>query len=456
MAICVAQSEDICEIQCIDISEGMDSEEDTTKSHILDSSKYKEELDLGTKTTGPMQPILDSYPYIGMGKDKRCFQTQWYKSFPWIEYSITRNSIFCFPCRNFPTQPQKGYLINQGYQKFRKVKEYLTTHGATNGHAMNVILWNHFKQFLIEGTIKEKFIALTKSTILERREYLKRLFKIIILCGKLELPLRGHYESKTSNNQGNYCEILNCLKEYDPFLIAYKPPGNAHYCSPQSQNQMLSAAGNLVVKYIASEIREAGYFAVMADDTRDVSSYEQFSICVRYVDKTKTPKESFIPFQKVEDLDAESLTKTLITTLNNNSINAICVAQAYDGASVMKGHLSGVQERYRQNHKMAIYVHCYAHKLNLVLISACKSVPQSRKFFNVLEDDDNATTLLHNLPDDIFSKLKSICTESDLKKSSILINKLRLLQPAKIRNKKITEFNAAVQKEREFFKLGYP
>ncbi|CAK9296649.1 unnamed protein product [Gordionus sp. m RMFG-2023] len=125
--------------------------------------------------------------------------------------------------------------------------------------------------------------------------------------------------------------------------MAYKPQGNAQYCSPPSQNQMLPAAGNIILKYIASEIREAGYFAVMADDTRDVSSYEQFNICVRYVDKTKTPKESFISFEKVVDLDAESLTKTLISTLNNNSINAICVAQAYDGVSVMKSHLSGVQ-----------------------------------------------------------------------------------------------------------------
>ncbi|XP_065318894.1 uncharacterized protein LOC135926889 [Gordionus sp. m RMFG-2023] len=287
------------------------------------SDNHTKELDLGTKTPKPIQPILSAYPCTGLGKDRRCFQPQWYKSFTWIEYSITRNAIFCFPCRNFPTQPQKGYLFVIGYQKFRKVKEFLTAHGETNGHATNVILWNHFKQSLIEGTIKEKFVALTKSEIM--------------------------------------------------------PPGNAHYCSPPLQNQMLSAAGNIILKYIASEIREAGYFDVMADDTRDVSSYEQFCICVRYVDKTNTPKEFFISFEKVVDLNAESLTKTLISTLNNNSINAICVAQAYDGASVMKGHLSGVQEKYRKNHKMAIYAHCYAHKLNLVLISACKYLPQSRK-----------------------------------------------------------------------------
>ncbi|CAK9301812.1 unnamed protein product [Gordionus sp. m RMFG-2023] len=43
-ALCVAQSEDICEIQCTDISEYIESEEDTTTSQILGSSKYKDLL----------------------------------------------------------------------------------------------------------------------------------------------------------------------------------------------------------------------------------------------------------------------------------------------------------------------------------------------------------------------------------------------------------------------------
>jgi len=47
------------------------------------------------------------------------------------------------------------------------------------------------------------------------------------------------------------------------------------------------------------------------------------------------------------------------------------IAQAYYGASVMSGHISGVQTWIREKYPEAIYLHCLAHKLNLVLVSTC-------------------------------------------------------------------------------------
>ena len=38
---------------------------------------------------------------------------------------------------------------------------------------------------------------------------------------KQELPFRGHNEKTSSLNQGNYVEILNLLKFYDPVLAEY-------------------------------------------------------------------------------------------------------------------------------------------------------------------------------------------------------------------------------------------
>ena len=44
------------------------------------------------------------------------------------------------------------------------------------------------------------------------------------------------------------------------------------------------------------------------------------------------------------------------------------VSQGYDGAAVMSGCVSGVQKRIRDLVPQAIYVHCHAHCLNLVLV----------------------------------------------------------------------------------------
>lgn len=65
----------------------------------------------------------------------------------------------------------------------------------------------------------------------------------------------------------------------------------------------------------------------------------------------------------------------IIATLQDNRLDiAGIVSQGYDGASVMSGHCSGVQQRIKVVAPQAVYVHCYAHCLNLVLVDATKRV----------------------------------------------------------------------------------
>jgi hypothetical protein len=63
------------------------------------------------------------------------------------------------------------------------------------------------------------------------------------------------------------------------------------------------------------------------------------------------------------------------------------VGQGYDGANVMSGHISGVQARMREKYKSAIFVHCMAHRLNLVIVDLLKAHPLTdlRVFFCTLE-----------------------------------------------------------------------
>jgi len=50
------------------------------------------------------------------------------------------------------------------------------------------------------------------------------------------------------------------------------------------------------------------------------------------------------------------------------------IAQSYDGASVMSGHLNGVQTKIKEYYPFAIYTHCMAHRLNLVDVDTCKTI----------------------------------------------------------------------------------
>ena len=57
------------------------------------------------------------------------------------------------------------------------------------------------------------------------------------------------------------------------------------------------------------------------------------------------------------------------------------VSRDYDAASVMNGNVSGVQQRIREHAPMAVYIHCYAHCLSLVLVDSTMLVPE---FFTLL------------------------------------------------------------------------
>ena len=60
------------------------------------------------------------------------------------------------------------------------------------------------------------------------------------------------------------------------------------------------------------------------------------------------------------------------------------VAQAYDGASVMRGEKAGVQQKVREQFKNAHYVHCYAHPLNLIMQQATSRIKKVNVFFSDL------------------------------------------------------------------------
>ena len=63
------------------------------------------------------------------------------------------------------------------------------------------------------------------------------------------------------------------------------------------------------------------------------------------------------------------------------------MAQCYDGASVMSGRFKGVQQLMRQGPcPSAIYMHCWAHRLNLVVLSCVQVVRKAIEFFDILGD----------------------------------------------------------------------
>ena len=130
---------------------------------------------------------------------------------------------------------------------------------------------------------------------------------------------------------------------------------------------------------ICEEVRNSGHFTLMIDETRDISKKEQVSIVGRYV-KASAVYESFLTYVTAHDITAEGLSTLITNTLSQHNLPlSMCVCQSYDGAAVMSGRLSGVQARIRKLCPQAIYMHCFAHRLDLVLVDCSKNV----EFFSV-------------------------------------------------------------------------
>ena len=78
-------------------SRPISSSSSTPVSDIADISHSIDEL--------PARPILDSYP---LNKDKRCFRSQWFSQYEWLEYSKQTYLAYCHYCRHFST----GVILN--------------------------------------------------------------------------------------------------------------------------------------------------------------------------------------------------------------------------------------------------------------------------------------------------------------------------------------------------------
>jgi hypothetical protein len=232
----------------------------------------------------------------------------------------------------------------------------------------------------------------------EQRERLVPIIKTIILCARMGIAYRGHRDDGSLDvdqpfacGDGNFRALLKFrIDAGDKILENHLLTAgrNATYISKISQNQLINICGDLIVDSIVAGITNAKYFTIMCDETTDSSHKEQMCLCVRFIDNASGHhriREDFLNFQSADDLCAAGLFNQIMNTLTSLKLDLKnLVGQAYDGATTMSGHVSGVQTRIREAAPLATYVHCSSHVLNLVLNTG-SSVPEIRNMFTTVK-----------------------------------------------------------------------
>lgn len=160
------------------------------------------------------------------------------------------------------------------------------------------------------------------------------------------------------------------------------------------QNEIVDCISQYIDEYVKNEIDECKFFSVQVDDSTDIAQKSQCSIILRYVNSTEKLVERSLGFFDVSSSrSAEALFNLVSNCLQRFEYKSKLIGQCFDGASAMAGHLNGLQAKIKGVAPQAVFVHCLAHRLSLVLQQSCNSISKCRIFFATIS---GLSSFFHN------------------------------------------------------------
>ena len=319
--------------------------------------------------------------------NRQC-KREWLEKFPEIAYSKKNDGLYCLACVLFPTpgQSQRGNaFIDRPYQNWKDAIEDLTRHCHLHYHLKSNAKLNAFLQTYQDpvSRIDQRLSTKTSEQVEKNRRFLMSVMRCIEYCGRQGISLRGHRddEGSTNSNQGNFRALLDLrVSSGDEDLKSHLETcaKNARYISKTSQNELIVCMKEYIQEQIINDIQNqssefgSSFYAVEADEVRDVSNVEQLGIVVRYV-KENTPVEVLLEFEQCEETTGAAICQKLVTCLNKLDLDPQnCRAQTYDGAGNMAGATKGCAANFMKIKPRANYYQCASHSLNLALCKASK------------------------------------------------------------------------------------
>ncbi|KAI3523499.1 hypothetical protein L1887_01674 [Cichorium endivia] len=352
------------------------------------NSNQRDEIRRAYLLQGPCQPRGHTFPIKIIGTKKRRFVDEWFDEFDWLEYSKKVDKAYCLFCYLFGDmvgqQGGRDAFVTEGFNSWSK-KEALRIHVG------NIDSLHNKARQKCEFFMKEKQsinVAFKKQTEVEESNYKLRLRASIGACRfllKNGLPFRGHDESSGSLSRGLFIDTLSLIREHNEAIYNVtleKAPQNNQVISPKIQKQITECFSKEIILSICKEIGK-DFFALLVDESSDVSKKEQMAIVLRYVDSIGIVKERFIGVVHVKDTSSLTLKEAIDEVFIGNKLSMTQVrGQGYDGASNMRGAFNGLKALILQENDSAHYVHCFAHQLQLVIVAVANKHEGVNDFFD--------------------------------------------------------------------------
>ena len=190
---------------------------------------------------------------------------------------------------------EDAFIVN-GFNNWKRAREIFGHHHLGEFHTEVQIIRN-----LQAPSVAAQLVVQAQSAQFENRLMLLRQLSSLKFLLRQGMAVRGHKEEEE-----NLVQLIDLRSEDVPALKRWLE--KHQYMSHQVVNEMITLMGNTVLHKLLSNICEACWFTIIADETGDISNHEQLAIAIRWVGSTYDIHEYFIGLVYIPSTTSATLT----------------------------------------------------------------------------------------------------------------------------------------------------
>lgn len=238
----------------------------------------------------------------GTGNNKRTRRLlpTWYKSFPWLHFCCSTLRVYCHLCMlaselNIRIPKADTAFSTEGFCNWKKATVRFKEHELS--HAHQVAIEAHVSRKRPINQLLERQLNQTQHN--RRYSLLKQLSALRYLL-RQGLAVRNDHAGGS-----NLTIMLQTVLDEDTWVQ------DKRYQSPEIVNELIEIMGHSLLRSMLANILHQKWFALLADETRDVSNREQLVLCIRWVSESYKIHEDVVGLIQLENTTAESIHKAL-------------------------------------------------------------------------------------------------------------------------------------------------
>ena len=231
------------------------------------------------------------------------------------------------------------------------------------------------ESYRVASQCDEGIVSAFSSTVSSQRKALVGAMKLLYWLAKEEISITTKLSSllDLSIQMGN------------DYLKELHLGGNEHYTSEQSISELLQSLSTSIEEDIVSSLKSSPYFALITDETTDISVLKQLVLVCRYSTSSGI-KTSYFQITDIPNGTADTIETALLQALREKEID-ISRLRGFgsDGAAVMVGSRNGVATKLKGHIPRIVSVHCINHRLALAAAHATDGIPYLQRFKSTLQ-----------------------------------------------------------------------